>query len=263
MDNTASTSASRGLCEMITYSIAAEALADKFYDDSFNWNAVEETYDGFISPIELSMFACWYFGGCEHRLDQWDLSKGLHTIAALARDKKQSMPNPLRVRNVTLGRLMPLPFGGLEAATHWHRWIESSCAETVATDDKQLWEGFYTYLTLPPDPPMENVRFTFHHGTGASDSICGTGVDSVGQFHFRDFAWGNSPGEFSTVKEYPGSHSWLYRGVVTPFGLVGSWHQQHLDRRFPHLYRQNSAGDFYLWKKAWMADTPLSRAVRT
>jgi hypothetical protein len=100
------------------------------------------------------------------------------------------------------------------------------------------------------DPPM---RFTLStsepvHYSGPvlsgipEDSdvhrLLGEGVDGVGPFAISGWAW--STGEVMFTKRYVGQHSWIYKGQILPWGVVGAWNE----------------GPFWIWRTASGTEAP-------
>jgi hypothetical protein len=76
-------------------------------------------------------------------------------------------------------------------------------------------------------------RFPLPSGVPEGTSCCklgGHGYDGVGAFVISGTVW--TTGEVRFAKQYVEQHSWLYRGRLMPWGIVGCW----------------NGGPFWIWK---------------
>ena len=107
------------------------------------------------------------------------------------------------------------------------------------------WVGYYSIFGPPMmvDPPMTGIYFEtipedheYSHLSLESFRVHARGTDSIGDFTLSGWME-KQTGNFEITKQYIGSHSWSWTGLMTPFGLVGMWGE--------------SADWFWLWKRAW------------
>jgi hypothetical protein len=103
------------------------------------------------------------------------------------------------------------------------------------------WTGYYTIHFTCRDPPM----FLELRGTQLPEGDCvhfhGEGHDRPGTFSLA----GNcnmQTGVVTATKSYIG-HRWEWRGMITPFGMVGTWGTR------PY------GGWWWIWPREWSAAT--------
>jgi hypothetical protein len=121
------------------------------------------------------------------------------------------------------------------------------------------WAGYYYYfLDRQSDPPMFFKLGFVPPPTVINDFetthrvyFCGEGADSVGSF-FLEGSADMHTGTVAARKSYVGAHWWHWRGVITPFGMVGVWGTD-----------TDSYGWWWIWPREWSEGTPTSQAAAT
>jgi hypothetical protein len=148
---------------------------------------------------------------------------------------------------------LPLPFTpALAAAT---RPGNSMITKGFLEDGE--WQGYYSYnptfasIGIPInrvpcrfDAPMRKIRFEVLN-TDSNLARATNGMDGIGPFGL-DGTIELKTGKVHLVKQYLHSQlKWDWHGVVTGFGIVGTWGREGDLRGFA------GRGWFWLWKKEW------------
>lgn len=114
------------------------------------------------------------------------------------------------------------------------------------------WRGFYSVpsgrstATAKYDPPMHGINFSARDlsPAGPVELIAMDGRDGVGAFSLvgtvsKSSGWVELRKEYRAIAGTTGLLSWKWYGVVTPFGIVGTWGQPRW------------GGWVWLWKAKW------------
>lgn len=108
------------------------------------------------------------------------------------------------------------------------------------------WVGYYCYVlhmqTVQWDAMMDRIQFqvTADYPDHCTVTTRDRGVDSYGSFIIFGTVL-KSTGLVHMTKQYDNGTVWAWHGIMTSYGIVGSWG----DERF--------GGWFWLWKKEWPA----------
>ncbi|KAH9955937.1 hypothetical protein BC827DRAFT_824782 [Russula dissimulans] len=125
-------------------------------------------------------------------------------------------------------------------------WLRDGLAGTpfagLSTTRGTPWAGYYTTLdALRRDPPMFLELLSAEAPRNANPShvyFRGEGHDGVGTFTIEG-SCNTLLGMVDATKVYA-THSWEWRGVITPFGMVGAWGESGW-----------SCGWWWIWPRAW------------
>ena len=118
-----------------------------------------------------------------------------------------------------------------------------------------VWQGFYAISWYTDgaqfDPEMSGIVFKVN---GQDDDritlSADDGVDNVGKFNLRGSIT-TMTGKFEMTKRYTElSITWEWRGVLTPFGLIGIWGD--------NVY----GGWVWLWKSSWCDKASFERSMQ-
>ncbi|KAH9046137.1 hypothetical protein EDB84DRAFT_1467852, partial [Lactarius hengduanensis] len=137
-------------------------------------------------------------------------------------------------------------------------WLRDGLAGTPLTGlssaSGQKWVGYYIDEGMDePGPPMFFKLYLAPPPAADAGAnklyFRGDGADSVGLFTLE----GSSDTQTGVViarKTYVGAHWWDWRGVITPFGMVGVWGTE----------TQNS-GWWWVWPQEWSERSPAPPTV--
>lgn len=157
---------------------------------------------------------------------------------------------PPAVSNIPLFSVMdaPSPFPSKADGTFGMRHLRlmTSCKFL----EEGEWAGYYCYsrdlrgtdanLQVHFDQPMHGIRFST--STQIDDpttlEVYATGMDDLDGFHLTGEI-SSQTGRVILRKRYAHGVVWDYFGLMTPFGIVGSWG------------RDSWGGWFWLWPVAW------------
>lgn len=145
----------------------------------------------------------------------------------------------------------------------WVRWVKELSRSEANLNEASVWEGYYLYRNVPTrvarmDQPMRDVELLFDKGESRYVGITGKGADQHGPFTLvGTMNWESL--RFSILKQYIGAHAFRWYGVLTPFGMVGTWHQPRAQDPNDEVgdddpdpsddpYR-SSLGSFWLWRR--------------
>ncbi|KAH8984377.1 hypothetical protein EDB86DRAFT_2963399 [Lactarius hatsudake] len=125
-------------------------------------------------------------------------------------------------------------------------WLRDGMAGTPLTGlssaSGQRWVGYYTTEVMDEryEPPMFFKLYLAPPTAGANKVYFrGDGADRVGLFTLE----GSSDTQTGVViarKTYVGAHWWDWRGVITPFGMVGVWGTE-----------RRNLGWWWVWPQVW------------
>jgi len=129
-------------------------------------------------------------------------------------------------------------------------WLRDGLAGTpfarLSTTKGTPWAGYYTAVDVATrDPPM---FLELRSANSSQDAVpeCmyfhGEGHDRAGTFTI-DGACDTRAGTVSAIKDYE-AHGWEWRGVITPFGMVGTWGRSGW-----------SGGWWWIWPREWSPTT--------
>ncbi|KAH9955941.1 hypothetical protein BC827DRAFT_1234839 [Russula dissimulans] len=144
----------------------------------------------------------------------------------------------------------------LGRTTFQRPWLRDELAGTplarLSTKRGTPWAGYYTVANMTGrDPPMFLELRSAKSPRGRMRGckyFHGEGHDGVGTFTIEGICDTRS-GTVNATKAY-GAHSWQWRGVITPFGMVGAWGDLGW-----------SGGWWWIWPREWSpATTQRDRA---
>jgi hypothetical protein len=144
-------------------------------------------------------------------------------------------------------------------------WVRDGLAGTpiarLSSASSDSWAGYYYYLPGGPSDPEPPMFFKFGlvpppttiNDLEAAHRVyfCGEGADSVGSF-FLEGSADTHTGTVAARKSYVGAHWWHWRGVITPFGMVGVWGTD-----------TDPYGWWWIWPQEWSEGTTTSQAAAT
>lgn len=97
----------------------------------------------------------------------------------------------------------------------------------------------------PDDVPMANIEFTAHDVDEEMYVVSAMNCEDFhGRFNFEGTV-NRKTSRIRLIKQYINAHRWRYDGVMTPFGIAGTW----------GFGDANSRGSFWLFKSGH-ADQP-------
>lgn len=144
----------------------------------------------------------------------------------------------------------------------WIKWLKDLSRSEAAQEGPSIWAGYYLYRNylhwdLRIDQPMRDVELRFDKSETRYVNIHGSGTDQHGRFGLRGtINWDTL--RFSILKQYLGAHAFRWLGVLTPFGMVGTWHQPRAQDRDDEVGDDDpdpaddphrvSLGSFWLWR---------------
>ncbi|KAH8987447.1 hypothetical protein EDB92DRAFT_1875786 [Lactarius akahatsu] len=135
-------------------------------------------------------------------------------------------------------------------------WLRDGLAGTPLTGlssaSGQKWVGYYIDEGMDEPPMFFELYLAPPHAADAGGNklyFRGDGADSVGFFTLE----GSSDMQTGVViarKTYVGAHWWDWRGVITPFGMVGVWGTE-----------AQNLGWWWVWPQEWSERSPAPPTV--
>ncbi|KAI0290263.1 hypothetical protein B0F90DRAFT_1787663 [Multifurca ochricompacta] len=125
-------------------------------------------------------------------------------------------------------------------------WLQGGLAGTplarLSSTTGRSWLGYYSVVGVTGrDPPMSIEMRSAKPPPDAEDDhiyFRGEGTDNVGPFSLRG-SCDTKTGLVIATKAYVNSHQWEWRGMLTPFGIVGMWGAQWY------------GGWWWIWPREW------------
>ena len=140
----------------------------------------------------------------------------------------------------------------LGSTTFLWPWLQDGLAGTplagLSFTSGCRWAGYYTTGTGELNDPPMFFKLYLVPPPSTDEATCkvyfrGEGADGVGSFTLQGVA-DTEAGVMNATKAYVGAHLWNWLGVITPFGMVGTW---GIGR---------DSGSWWIWPQEWSESSP-------
>ncbi len=152
--------------------------------------------------------------------------------------------SPPDLRRIPFSSFMRLPLPYSVSATADFATCHLAAMATPEFLQDGEWVGYYSYsgpAAVPSvtfDDPCREIRFKVTPAGGVLHLQVERALDAIGRFSLTGQLTVRT-GEFTLAKDYGVGHAWTLLGVLTPFGLVGTWGTP------------GWGGWFWFWKAEW------------